>query len=124
MKNPIQPLALDKHGTLRFKPNKIVEHLLELTRSNGLCDMNTIATLGFSKDDRQQFAQLIGYSLGGYGELQSYVDDVAYNTAEAMYEKKLPETEAQFIAMQATIVDLTEKLQAILGICEDGLEGS
>jgi hypothetical protein len=37
--------------------------------------------LPFSNEDRQQFAQLIGYSLGGYSEL-SYVDDDAYKAAE------------------------------------------
>lgn len=46
-------------------------------------DMNTIAVAEHSNEDRQQFAQLIGYSLSGYAELRSYVDDAAYMAAEA-----------------------------------------
>jgi hypothetical protein len=29
MKQPIQPLAQNENGTVRFKPNAIVEYLLE-----------------------------------------------------------------------------------------------
>ena len=35
----------------------------------------------FTKEDRQQFAQLIGYSLSGYGEL-NYVTDRAWEKAQ------------------------------------------
>lgn len=76
MKHPIQPLAQDESGVLRFKANAIVQHLLE----SGGIDMNQIAKLDFTADDRQQFAQLIGYSLSGYGDL-GYVDEDAYSTA-------------------------------------------
>jgi hypothetical protein len=80
--HPIQPLELDDKGVLRFKENKIVSHLL----AKGGIDLNAIACLDFSKEDRQQFAQLIGYSLGGYADLRSYVDDDAYRAAEAQKE--------------------------------------
>lgn len=73
MKNPIQPLANDEHGVLRFKPNAIVRHLLD---AHPTCDMNRLACMDFTDDDRQQFAQLIGYSLSGYGDL-GYVSDHA-----------------------------------------------
>ena len=66
----------------RFVSNKIVLHLLDIAASHG-CDMNTIATMDFSDDDRMQFAQLIGYSVGGYGEL-SYVTDESYEEAETI----------------------------------------
>jgi hypothetical protein len=36
--------------------------------------MNNLALLPFSNEDRVQFAQLIGYSLNGFGELP-YVSD-------------------------------------------------
>jgi hypothetical protein len=36
--------------------------------------MNKLAMMPWSNEDRCQFAQLIGYSLGGYGELH-YVSD-------------------------------------------------
>lgn len=81
MKHPIQPIALDKHGVARFKENKIVSFLL----NNGKHDMNSLACEDFSQEDREQFAQLIGYSLRGFGEL-SYVSDETYEAAERLAE--------------------------------------
>lgn len=63
--HPIQPVMRDQHGVVRFKANAIVEHLLE----HGGIDMNAIARLPFDNRDREQFAQLIGYSVSGFGEL-------------------------------------------------------
>lgn len=63
----------------RFKANAIVVHLLDVASRNG-CDMNTLACMEFSDEDRVQLAQLIGYSLGGFGSL-SYVSDEAYERA-------------------------------------------
>jgi len=68
--NPMQPLVTDPSGTIRFKPNKIVQYLLD----RGPFDMNHLAIQDFSDDDRSQFAQLIGYSRSGFSEL-SYVGD-------------------------------------------------
>lgn len=62
--HPVQPSGL-VDGVLRFKKNAIVEHLLE----NGGIDMNDLARLSFTDEDRRQFAQLIGYSLSGYYDL-------------------------------------------------------
>ncbi len=74
--HPIQPLLRDEHGTVRFKENAIVRYLLD----NGGIDLNKLATLPFSQNDREQFAQLIGYSLSGFGDL-SYVSDRTYEKA-------------------------------------------
>jgi hypothetical protein len=74
--NAVQPLVKDIHGKDRFKENKIVSFLLD----NGGFDMNKLAMMDFSDNDREQFAQLIGYSLDGYGML-SYVTDKTYNAA-------------------------------------------
>ncbi len=41
--------------------------------------------MGFSDEDREQFAQLIGYSLNGFGEL-SYVSEETYEAAERSAE--------------------------------------
>lgn len=60
---PIQPIEKDANQTLRFKANAIVKYLLD----NGGIDMNKLAVLDFSVEDRQQFAQLIGYSLSEMG---------------------------------------------------------
>ena len=76
MNNPIQPLYTDEKGTTRFKANAIVRYLLDF----GGIDMNKLAVLPFSDEDRQQFAQLIGYSISGYADL-SYVSDDAYGIA-------------------------------------------
>jgi hypothetical protein len=86
MKKPIQPI--ENH---RFVGNKIVEYLLEHGRETG-CDLNTLARIDFPQEDREQFAQLISYSLSGYGEL-SYVSDDSYDTASLMSETG--ETEEQ-----------------------------
>lgn len=84
MKHPIQPLDLDEHGTLRFKANAIVRHLLD----NGGIDLNAIAMMEFSQEDREQFAQLIGYSLSGFGEL-SYVSDETYSAADKSVDHRV-----------------------------------
>ena len=80
--HPVQPLEW-KSGVLRFKPNKLVRFLLDA----GPFDMNKLALMNFSKADRQQFAQLIGYSLSGYSELP-YVTDEAFARAEAHKPKR------------------------------------
>ncbi len=76
--HPTQPLIVDEHGVLRFKANAIVQYLLDA----GPFDMNHLAKIRFFTDeDRVQFAQLIGYSRSGFGEL-SYVSDEAYARVE------------------------------------------
>lgn len=80
--HPIQPLTKDANGTLRFKKNQIVSDLLDCAEKHGL-SLNDIACRDYSNEDRQQLAQLIGYSLSGYSELRSYVDDAAYAAAVA-----------------------------------------
>lgn len=79
--HPIQPLVQDPHGVTRFKENAIVRHVLEFARTRG-CGLNELSVIEFSDEDRQQFAQLIGYSLSGYGDL-SYVSNEAFAAAEA-----------------------------------------
>jgi len=75
-KHPHQPIVRDDHKVERFKENKIVRYLLD----NGGIDMNQLAALPFSAEDRVQFAQLIGYSLCGFSELP-YVSDKTFNEA-------------------------------------------
>lgn len=75
-KHPHQPIVRDADKVERFKENKIVSYLLD----HGGIDMNQLAALPFSIEDRVQFAQLIGYSVCGFAEL-SYVSDKAYNEA-------------------------------------------
>lgn len=81
--HPIQPLEIDERGTLRFKKNAIVRHLLD----HGGIDMNDLAVMDFSPEDREQFAQLIGYSHDGAGTL-SYFTDKAWYAAQEEYESR------------------------------------
>ena len=81
MKHPIQKLERDETGTIRFRKNAIVRYLLD----SGKEDMNSLAFMNFSDEDREQFAQLIGYSLSGFSEL-SYVSDKAYEKARKKAE--------------------------------------
>ena len=92
MKHPRQPLIVVK-GVVRFKENPIVTYLLDA----GPIDMNQLAmmsargSVSWTRDDRAHFAQLIGYSASGYGDL-SYVSrveagDVDRLAAELMRRK-------------------------------------
>jgi hypothetical protein len=67
---PLQPMVPEPERGGRFRANALVEYLLD----HGGIDMNHLATIDASKEDRAQFAMLIGYSLSGFLEL-SYVDD-------------------------------------------------
>ena len=75
-RHPHQPIIKDKHKIERFKANEIVRYLLD----NGGINMNDLAMLPFSDEDRVQFAQLTGYSVCGFSEL-SYVSNRAFNEA-------------------------------------------
>lgn len=80
-KLPMQPLVIDAYGTLRFKENPIVRKLLDYATEHGY-GLNEMALELFDAEDRMQLAQLIGYSLSGYGTL-SYVTDESYDRAAA-----------------------------------------
>jgi hypothetical protein len=64
-RHPMQRLHVDDRGVVRFRQNALVRHLLD----NGGIDLNMLARLDVSDEDRMQFAQLIGYSVSGYGDL-------------------------------------------------------
>lgn len=96
--HPIQPLVQATDGTVRFKENKIVRFLLDA----GPFDMNKIACMEFSQNDREQFAQLIGYSLCGFGEL-SYVRNTTYDTAAAMSQSELSEAQARILVLEGQL---------------------
>lgn len=68
VEHPMQEIVMED-GVARFRANAIVRHLLDY----GIIDLNALAGLPFSPEDRRQFAQLIGYSVSGYGEL-SYAE--------------------------------------------------
>lgn len=82
--HPVQPIVYEGEGeeaVIRFKRNAIVDFLLDWAKDRGM-GLNDLARLpgphptyggAFPDDDWQQLAQLIGYSVGGYGDL-SYSD--------------------------------------------------
>lgn len=72
MKKPkpkMQPIVIDKEGVARFRENGIVRDLLEAAKMGKKMDLNDITLRGYSKWERYQFWQLIGYSVGGYGDV-------------------------------------------------------
>jgi hypothetical protein len=122
-KHPVQPLELDKHGVLRFKSNAIVRHLLD----HGGISMNDIARLDFSQEDHEQFAQLIGYSHSGSGDL-GYMRDETWYAAAEVYEKGVSELEARNAYLREQIREaqagMREGVATLFGIHEDDLKRS
>ncbi len=112
MRHPIQPLAKDDMGVVRFKENKLVRELLDHGQRTGF-GLNELAVKLSGPecaDDWRQFAQLIGYSLLGYGDL-NYVDDDTYNAATRMYEQGEDERVARVVALQEELDTLREALR-------------
>ena len=83
MVHPMQEVVpgYNRYGP-RFRPNAIVEYLLD----RGPFDMNSLGIYGFPREDREQFAQLIGYSVSGFCEL-SYVSDEAAEAATKLADQ-------------------------------------
>jgi len=101
---------MDDHGVLRFQENKIVSFLLEFARAHGTT-LNELAMMQFSKEDWQQFSQLHGYSLSGYGDL-SYVDDVSYATAERMHDDpELSDKDARIQSLESVLANIKDGLR-------------
>jgi len=122
MKNPLQPLYTDERGTTRFKANAIVRYLLD----HGGIDMNRLAVLEFSDDDRVQIAQLIGYSISGFGDL-SYVSDDVYGVAARMRdhpEESQDKATAEYMTkeLHALRDALREPMARLFGVHPDDLK--
>ena len=100
MKNPMQPLYIDEHGTKRFKQNDIVDYILD----KGSISLNDLAGENFSQDDWEQFYQLMGYSLNGFGELHRVSDDT-YEKAEKLSESNVSEIEAENIVLKEKLAE-------------------
>lgn len=85
-KHPMQPVYLSESGVARFKANAIVRFMLDQGEIGGKFDLNTIARMDFSDEDHVQLAQLIGYSVSGFGDL-SYVPKKVIREADAEVQK-------------------------------------
>lgn len=95
---PLQPVMTDRDGTRRFVENRIIRDLVEFSAMHGR-GMHAIAEGDYTDQERQQFAQLNGYSIRGYGEL-SYVDDIAYEQACAQSDGENPEHVQQLLLLE------------------------
>ncbi len=85
MKLPMQPIHVTDDGTVRFVSNRIVRWLLDA----GPFDMDQIAMLpGITREEHEQFAQLIGYSVSSFGDL-SYAQPETVKAADAEAERLL-----------------------------------
>lgn len=125
MKNPIQPLYWAEDGLIRFKQNKIIRDLLDFATEKGF-GLNEIACGEYTADDHAQLAQLIGYSLYGFGEL-SYVDNHTFEAARAMCHEGKTEQQARIEYLEGVIAELKEKLRGpmamLFEVHEDDLRG-
>jgi hypothetical protein len=82
---PMQPIVL-VDGIVRFKRNAVVDWLL----CNGYIDLNKIPTWNLPVEDVEQFWQLLGYSVSGYGELSFIREETiaeADKKADALLEE-------------------------------------
>jgi hypothetical protein len=102
-KHPIQPLELDEHGVLRFKSNAIVRHLLD----KGGIDLNQLACMDFSDEDRSQFLQLIGYSHSGI----PLIETQDWEAARLEHEEGLNITEARCMALEQRLNEVKEQIK-------------
>lgn len=114
LQHPAQPIGDDGHGCTRFKANQIVSFLAESR-------LNELATMGFPEEDWRQLAQLLGYSVSGYGDL-SYaqalpghvhaMDILAAQARESSSEDLTPE-QAEIAALKELVADHQRVLQAM-----------
>jgi hypothetical protein len=88
--HPMQPIGWDGKGVIRFKPNAIVAHLVEECRRLGGTDLHQVAIAvargQFPAEDQVQLAQLLGYSVSGFGDL-SYVPREMVRRADKKAER-------------------------------------
>lgn len=94
---PMQPVELSKGGVARFKTNSIVEYLLD----EGGIDMNALARIDFPREDRDQFLQLIGYSVSG----APLGDNELHEAAQIAFDQGKPEHQARIEVLEARLSD-------------------
>jgi hypothetical protein len=85
-RQPMQPIEDDGKGVIRFRGNALVRYLLDKATAAKVCDLNHLARVDFPQEDREQFAQLIGYSVSGFGDL-SYAQPETLRLADIIVQK-------------------------------------
>lgn len=85
MPHPMQPIYKDDRGIVRFRANAIIEQLVR----GGTIDLNRVAIMAqaspdITQDDIDQFWQLIGYSVSGYGDVGLVSQEAIQRADEAV----------------------------------------
>jgi hypothetical protein len=67
----MQPIYLDPRGVIRFKANAIIRKFFcrDDEQMSRMISLNDIHVEDFPIEDVEQFWQLLGYSVSGYGDL-------------------------------------------------------
>lgn len=90
-------------------------------------DLNTIARSGYSREDREQFAQLIGYSHSGAHDL-GYMSSEVLAAAQAVFDSGTPESEARNAYLRDQLDTVREGMRdavaELYGIHPDDLRGT
>ena len=73
VQHPMQDLRWDG-DVIRFRANEIIKDAVE----SGAINLNDIACKQYSQADHMQLAQMIGYSVSGFGDLSYAHPDVVY----------------------------------------------
>lgn len=105
MSQPIQPIITDDAGIVRFKANAIVAHLLD----KGGISLNDIAVMDFSREDREQLNQLIGYSVSAWGGLESTTNE-SWEAVSLMQEQGHTSVQARLEAVEGELEALRADL--------------
>lgn len=85
--HPMQPIVKADDGVYRFKANGLVRFLLDWATPRGI-GLNELAMMRFAAEDHEQLAQLIGYSVSGFGDL-SYASEARVAVADRIVEKMI-----------------------------------
>lgn len=87
----MRELYKDQRGVVRFKPNAIVNWLVD----TGRVSLNDIVENqppgGWPVEDQEEFWQMINYSVGGYGDLSFIRPETIDDAYEAMNRLVHPE---------------------------------
>lgn len=105
--HPMQPVYVNDEGIVRFRANAIIRYIVDhagdlvhpgapvidpVTKRpmhQGRLDLSKLAELDFPQEDREQFSQLMGYSISGYHELSDVSDESAAQ-ASALADAAVP----------------------------------
>jgi hypothetical protein len=107
---PIQPIITDEDGTPRFRQNKVVRYLLD---HGGLSMDALYDALPGCEEDWEQFAQLIGYTVSGFGDLD-YARPETYEAASLMAREGLSERDARLQRLEAVLDGVRRDMKSLV----------